>query len=531
MFFVLRSSNKVVASGNLVAWWKFDESSGDAADSSGSGFTLTNHNVTYTTGQVDNAASFDGSTSYFSGTAPALANNSFTISVWIYADSVPHDMDYVSIGDNQSTNQQLHLRVYASGVMRLGFFNDDLDTPGGTFTTGFWHNVLFTYDATTNARIVYLDGVQKASDTASGDFQGNTVINVGRRAGSGDEYWLGKVDDLKIYNRVLTSDEITDLSEGQGGPDVPTPTPTPTNTPTPTPTPTVTPTPTITPTPTPASSGSGGSSGGGSSSCTAVTERPNLYEIDPLDTAVTVYFTPVSNADTYVLSYGITIDANQYAISFSNSDHSGAVKYTINSLNKNTKYYLKVRGGNGCSSGSWSSIKSSTTSSENSGTFVSQITNSLPEAFAPKKKLNIVSSKLSETTPAPSANSKTTTQSQSGINLDVKVLGTDNQPQIGVVVTLHSKIQTAKTDKKGIAHFSNVEKGEHKVLLAYNDYTGEQQLNVNGSQKNQTLTVQVKLTSGLSWGWVAILIVIFLVVTLFLLFLLFKRRKKKKGNE
>src|SRR3990167_551156 len=43
---------------NLVAYWKMDESSGDATDSVAS-HTLTNTNVTYGTGKINNGAAFN----------------------------------------------------------------------------------------------------------------------------------------------------------------------------------------------------------------------------------------------------------------------------------------------------------------------------------------------------------------------------------------------------------------------------------------------------------------------------------------
>ena len=68
---------------NIVAYWKFDESSGNAMDSTGNGNTLTNVNtVTYSAGKINNGANFVAASSqYFSATAaaPASGNGSFSI--------------------------------------------------------------------------------------------------------------------------------------------------------------------------------------------------------------------------------------------------------------------------------------------------------------------------------------------------------------------------------------------------------------------------------------------------------------------
>lgn len=104
--------------------------------------------------------------------------------------------------------------------MRFGFLNNDLDAPMGTFVMGQWNHVVLTYDADTNARKIYLNGGEaKTSDTSVSDFIGNADLNIGRwiRNG-GDQYWTGRIDDLKIYNRALTLAEVTDIAEGGAGP-------------------------------------------------------------------------------------------------------------------------------------------------------------------------------------------------------------------------------------------------------------------------------------------------------------------------
>src|SRR5690606_25339488 len=71
----------------LVGYWKFNESSGDAIDSSGNLPDLTNSNVTYGEGKYGNAAYFNGSTSFFSGTGPNLNGQSFTFSAWLWRET------------------------------------------------------------------------------------------------------------------------------------------------------------------------------------------------------------------------------------------------------------------------------------------------------------------------------------------------------------------------------------------------------------------------------------------------------------
>lgn len=208
------------AASELVGYWRFDESSGNAVDSSGNLVDLANNNVVYGAGKYGNAAYFNGTTAYFTGTGPNLNGQSFTFSAWLWREAGGGQEIYFSQGSGDGDNNNLHLRIYDDGLMRFGYLNNDLDAPAGTFTMGQWNYVVLTYDADTNARKIYLNGgAPKASDISASDFLGNTNLNIGRwiRNG-GDQYWTGRIDDLKIYNRALTEAEVTAIAEGGAGP-------------------------------------------------------------------------------------------------------------------------------------------------------------------------------------------------------------------------------------------------------------------------------------------------------------------------
>jgi LysM repeat protein len=243
-------------------------------------------------------------------------------------------------------------------------------------------------------------------------------------------------------------------------------------------------------------------------------------------------------------------------------------------------YYFQVRGGNGCATGNWSGINSVATlgGSQNADT----ISNIVQSVF-PEKTLKIVSSKLTsqkskacsytvesgdslwsiasshlghgadyiilkalndsttglhvgQVLQLPCDNKPQTIAKaveeikQLGVSLAVKVLNTENQPVSGATVTLHSKVQIAKTDIHGIAKFSDVEKGKHKVLITYDGYTGSENLHIDGKKKKQTLTMKVQLQGFSSIFVMTILSIlgIIIVVLLTVVFLLFKKMKKQQ---
>jgi hypothetical protein len=293
-----------------------------------------------------------------------------------------------------------------------------------------------------------------------------------------------------------------------------------------TPTPTFTPTPTSTPVPTqstssPSSSSSSSNSSNETKRCTlgkpGVTV-PSLYGAIAHDSSsIEIFFTKADNpVDHYTLAYGTSSGNYQYGIDSFGSIEKEQQSYTVKSLQPNTTYYFKVRGGNGCAPGEWSNEISTTTKP----LFATNQLDFTSSSLAPIKDKPEVS-KTSDIAPTPTP--EVTTYS-----IKISVKDTQDKPVEGAVVTMHSKVQTAKTDKEGIAHFDNVEKGEHKVLISYNNYQGEQALNLNGDVTEYNLNVKVQpqnvFMAPQVMGIIGILSIIILV-------LLFKLWSKKRGDK
>ena len=89
-------------------------------------------------------------------------------------------------------------------------------TVGNTYVgDSDWHNVAITYDQSTNGVVsIYVDGVLDVSSVNADPWSWptNQEIELGR---SHDAYWYlynGQMDDFRIYNKILTPSEITDMA-------------------------------------------------------------------------------------------------------------------------------------------------------------------------------------------------------------------------------------------------------------------------------------------------------------------------------
>jgi len=201
-------SGATISLTDLAAYYKFDANSND---SSGNGLNGTNFNSpTYTSGKYDNALTLNGTSQYVSVADSALLEGSSgNISVFGWINIT----DFASDG-----NQHLASKFTASNGWRLVVRSFDiLVTIGGTnvgrgsgVPTGTWTHIGFTKTGTTCK--IYQNGSQVGADATVGTTLANAeAMTIGRRNNGADGYVKGQIDDVSVWQRVLTPTEISDL--------------------------------------------------------------------------------------------------------------------------------------------------------------------------------------------------------------------------------------------------------------------------------------------------------------------------------
>ncbi len=198
----------------LAGYWPLDNGSGTSATDgsvNASNGTLTN-GPTWTIGQIGGAVNFDGTDDYIvSSSSINFASLSFTVAGWAKRTSTgTYD---IILGNGTYSGDSTVLQFGFNNLDKLmcSFFANDLAT-SLTYTDSNWHHWVCAYNATTNFRAIYLDGVLVASDTAPIDYLGSGVIYLGDDSGVGSSgSFSGQLDELRIYNRALSTDEISQL--------------------------------------------------------------------------------------------------------------------------------------------------------------------------------------------------------------------------------------------------------------------------------------------------------------------------------
>lgn len=213
---------------NLVAYWKLDESSGNAADSVGSNTLTNNGTASYSTGKINNA--WDGgatnTTKWLTSTTNSGTihqNMSFSFWVKMNTEITSGAQGFFTIRTDTSSNF-IDWRVsyeYNAGTRRLAFYRskpgvaDQVVYYNITLGTTNWHHVVMTYDTAT--LLGYVAGSQVATLAASGvGTAGASTITIGA-TGASNEPASALIDEFGIWTRGLSSGEVTSLYYGGAG--------------------------------------------------------------------------------------------------------------------------------------------------------------------------------------------------------------------------------------------------------------------------------------------------------------------------
>lgn len=150
-----------------------------------------------------------------------VSGDTMSISLWVNLNSNSTDgrliMKGVGIGGSDhywgmamnGGNERPQFRIFASAAMSLV-------EASTVFTFGVWYHVVGTYDGTTMR--IYVNGVEENSVGKTGDVRTGAVdIWSGDQPGDpGSRQVDGKLEDVRVYDRVLTPGEISTMYVARG---------------------------------------------------------------------------------------------------------------------------------------------------------------------------------------------------------------------------------------------------------------------------------------------------------------------------
>jgi len=180
-----------------------NETGGTIVDSSGNGHNGTAHGgVTYgAAGKLNAALSFDGSSGYAqAGLGSGLSGN-FTMEAWFYATSLPVNT-WQGIVNNADGDSGIW--IYGN---RMDYWADNAShLSSASISANNWYHAAVTFDGTDGR--LYLNGQLDANFPVA--MSTISIANVKIGSSYWDEYLSGKIDEVAVYNRALSSAEIAD---------------------------------------------------------------------------------------------------------------------------------------------------------------------------------------------------------------------------------------------------------------------------------------------------------------------------------
>ena len=219
---------------NLAHHWKFDEASGTIAGNSVSSKhgTLQGNPQRVFSPVGGYALKFDGIDDYVAlpdNNPVWLPTNNFTFSFWVYfandaaKDETMIDLNGIEIATDRSG---YFLKRLSNGSYKFYIvLYPDVAQPliGNTILKGrTWYHIAMQRGGRTSA--VYINGmldktgfiIQNAVDFVGSEDDNKVSIGRYSKTGTSEAYLNGIIDDLRIYNKFLTVDEVRQLYSGYG---------------------------------------------------------------------------------------------------------------------------------------------------------------------------------------------------------------------------------------------------------------------------------------------------------------------------
>ena len=190
------------AGSSLASYWTFDEGSGSIAGDSVGSDTGTVTGAIWTTGKFGGALSFSGNSYVSTGRNP-IGTGDATVCAWI-------DPTNITAAYNPIVSSvYFQLSLFSAGGTYIGLTNDNSHEIYASFSgLNSWQYVCGTRQASGQSSI-YVNGtaiMSGAAGTPAGGF--NTYIGGEQ---TGGHNFIGSIDDVRIYGRVLSASEIQSL--------------------------------------------------------------------------------------------------------------------------------------------------------------------------------------------------------------------------------------------------------------------------------------------------------------------------------
>ncbi len=199
-----------------VGAMSFSDASGNANNGFCSG---ANCPVISSSGRFNNDLNFDGANDFVAVNSSASLNPTAAIALeaWVRWNIPPNTGNSMAVIVNKNRDSQYQIRHNAGNTRFQFVLRTNAGTTGTAQSTtapqqGRWYHLAGTWDNNSQRMLFYVNGVLERNilRTGANIVSSASVLNIGRRSLSNDRYFNGLIDEVAIYNRVLSASEALD---------------------------------------------------------------------------------------------------------------------------------------------------------------------------------------------------------------------------------------------------------------------------------------------------------------------------------
>ncbi|MBU4029984.1 MAG: LamG domain-containing protein [Proteobacteria bacterium] len=191
---------------NMVSWWGGDNNTLDMVGTNHG--TLVN-GVTYAAGMVSQAFSLDGVDDYveIAGSEPGdFGSNAFSVNFWMYSNNNGSNT-YLLGKSHPDGGQGWDVRLNNNTIQVVGINGWDFNITSDTSATAnTWHFI--SISATDTEVNLYIDGGLKGTSLRSTISSTTNPFRIGYTSNFGGTAFNGLLDEINMFNRALTPEEI-----------------------------------------------------------------------------------------------------------------------------------------------------------------------------------------------------------------------------------------------------------------------------------------------------------------------------------
>jgi len=216
------------AAGKIVHRYTFDGADADDAVGGLDGAATGTAFDAADAKQGSHSALFDGADDTIDFSSTAFNADAFSVALWVKPDNLSTFQGLLANkGGGAASGFSLFFtggpatqgRMYAEAAYEDGgglLHYSTAFTEEGVMDYGVWRHVAYTFDVTGGQAHIYLDGVDKATDTAiQSDFAWDGPWRLGLFMDDSNDF-DGRLDDVQIYDEVLSAGDVAFLASNPG---------------------------------------------------------------------------------------------------------------------------------------------------------------------------------------------------------------------------------------------------------------------------------------------------------------------------